>query len=218
VSSGTIIPPVILRTVLPLVCAVMPLVAFAQKAPELGLYLKFDAVPSPAFVTGMETELKSIMGPADLRLQWIMSGQKARSDDWARRIFFHFRGTCNAVPEHADDRFAVSRIVLADTAASKQEILPYTEADCDALREFLTPGEPDTAGADGRMGRAMGRVLAHEMYHFLLQTRAHSKKGIARAAHTPAALLGRSLRFEGGELERIRSSFLPAARLLQTPQ
>ena len=49
----------------------------------------------------------------------------------------------------------------------------------------------------------MGRLLAHELYHLLLQTRTHSATGIAKAVYTPKALLAPSLRFEHGELERI---------------
>jgi len=51
----------------------------------------------------------------------------------------------------------------------------------------------------------MARVMAHEVYHFLLQTHHHGKKGISQPALTPGALLNPQLRFEDVELEKLRS-------------
>ena len=71
------------------------------------------------------------------------------------------------------------------------------------MRAFISTAEPAAPGEETRLGIAIGRVLAHELYHYLLQTPAHSATGIAEAVYTPKALLGRSLRFEHGELARI---------------
>ncbi len=86
-------------------------------------------------------------------------------------------------------------LTLAETEADGNFILPYSETDCDRLRGFLASEEPRLAGEENRMGRAMARLLAHELCHLLLQTRKHGKNGI-----------------ENKELDRIRSSY-PAANL-----
>jgi hypothetical protein len=57
------------------------------------------------------------------------------------------------------------------------------------------------AGRDGLVGRALGRVLAHEIGHYLLASRVHSSTGLMRAA------------FDGDELARPgRGGFGMAAR------
>jgi hypothetical protein len=40
------------------------------------------------------------------------------------------------------------------------------------------------------IGRAVGRVLAHELGHYLLCSRAHQRSGLMRAVHTAADLAG----------------------------
>jgi hypothetical protein len=48
--------------------------------------------------------------------------------------------------------------------------------------------------AHGVYGRALGRVLAHELGHFLLSSRAHRDTGVMRAAFSVADLTGPSRR------------------------
>src|SRR5262249_19924401 len=40
------------------------------------------------------------------------------------------------------------------------------------------------------IGRAVGRVLAHELGHYLLRSRWHARSGLMRAAHNTADLVG----------------------------
>ena len=120
-------------------------------------------------------------------------------------MVFSFRGSCTAVGGTFDA--PVKLFALANTPVREGVVQPYSRTDCDQLRDFLEPYEPSRLGEEARLGRAMARILAHELYHILLQTREHSKTGIAKAVHTPAALLGRSLKFENGELEKIRESY-----------
>ena len=157
----------------------------------------------------MESELASILTPAGLRLQWF-AGQAAPDSGTWRNFFFRIHGSCAASPVTPVENS--EPVTLAETASSGSTILPYSQSDCDRLRDFLAPADSRLAGQEGRLGRAMGRLLAHELYHFLLQTRLHGKTGIAKAVHTPAALLSRSLRFEDDEIRRIRSVYSASVR------
>jgi hypothetical protein len=182
-----------------------------QEGAELSLFLNFDTTPSSVFVRAMEKELAAILEPADLHLHWLAPKQKAASDTW-RSMIFSFHGNC-AVGS-GDFVPPIKIFALANTPVSGGVVQPYSRMDCDQLRDFLEAYAPSHLGEEARLGRAMGRILAHELYHVLLQTRLHSKTGIAKAVHTPAALLGRSLKFENGELEKIRERYglTPAAQ------
>jgi len=169
----------------------------------------------------MEAELHLILSPSKLHLQWFMPNQISGPEIWLGKMMLRFHGTCAAFrgdPVSYDDPVSRGnpmdtgeRISLAHTTVAHGAIQPYSEMNCDSLRAFLAEAEAGLPGEEGRLGRAMGRVLAHELYHFLLQTRTHSSRGIAKAVYTPAALLGRSLRFENGELERIRVRYASAS-------
>jgi hypothetical protein len=206
---------VLSRTILPLAWLGLTFAGYAQGPPKLGLFLRFDAKPSPTFVRSMEAELQLILSPSKLHFHWFMPNQTSGPEIWLGKVMLRFHGTCAAFrrdPGFDGDRIDPDeRISLAHTMVSLGAIQPYTEMNCDSLRDFLAGVEPGLPGEESRLGRAMGRVLAHELYHFLLQTRGHSARGIAKAVYTPAALLGRSLRFEDGELDKIRVRYASAS-------
>ena len=54
------------------------------------------------------------------------------------------------------------------------------------------------------MGRAMGRVLAHELYHIFGETRKHGSSGVASAYHTRGELLAPEFNFSERESEMFR--------------
>jgi hypothetical protein len=71
------------------------------------------------------------------------------------------------------------------------KVLPIADLRCDALRKLIDRDlqAAPAAGRDQLLGRALGRVLAHELYHVLLRTRAHAREGLARPAQSSADLL-----------------------------
>jgi len=69
-------------------------------------------------------------------------------------------------------------------------MLPFSDLACDNLR-----GAVESAIANGSplrgnvlLGRAMGRVLAHELYHIVADTAEHGRTGVAQEALTPREL------------------------------
>ncbi len=154
----------------------------------------------------MESELAEVIPVFHVR--W-MDGN-ADSDnhgDYRRVLAVTFHGSCTAAPPAQPWETGTGAIDLAKTVVQDGVILPYSEVNCDRVRDFLDTADSTETGRESRLGRAMGRVLAHELYHVLLQTREHSSKGIGKAVQAPASLLSRSLRFEEGELELIRSRY-----------
>jgi hypothetical protein len=55
-------------------------------------------------------------------------------------------------------------------------------------------------------GRSLGRVMAHELYHVLLRTRAHGRSGLARPAQTQAELLAVRSHFSDREERLLAAS------------
>jgi hypothetical protein len=69
-------------------------------------------------------------------------------------------------------------VALGSTHLSNGSVIPFTEVECDHIRGslFSAPG----VRSDVVLGRAMGRVLAHELHHIINRTRAHTEHGISR--------------------------------------
>jgi hypothetical protein len=69
----------------------------------------------------------------------------------------------------------------------------------------------DFAKADVLLGRALGRVLVHELVHMLTQSGRHAKQGVEQPALSGQQLVGASLRLGPADLEMLRS-FTAATR------
>ena len=61
------------------------------------------------------------------------------------------------------------------------KVLPFAAVDCDRIRSLLgTALSYSRSQASSLMGRAMARVLAHEIYHILADTTKHTSHGVTK--------------------------------------
>jgi len=63
-----------------------------------------------------------------------------------------------------------------------------------------------SADREELLGRALGRVMAHELYHVLLRTRKHGHSGLARPVLTSADLLAVHDNFASSDERRLAES------------
>jgi hypothetical protein len=61
----------------------------------------------------------------------------------------------------------------------------------------------DFSKADVLLGRALGRVLAHEVVHILSKSGTHGRTGVARTSLSGSQLIAPELRLGAADLERI---------------
>jgi len=81
--------------------------------------------------------------------------------------------------------------------------LPFAEIHCDRVSAFLRPRRK--AEQTATLGAAMGRVIAHELYHMLTNTLTHGV-GVLSKASVTSMELGRSGRFSQDEIELVKKS------------
>lgn len=64
-----------------------------------------------------------------------------------------------------------------------------------------------TPSRDAAYGRAVARVLAHELYHFLANTntKGHATGGLAKAAYSAEERLAETFRFSRKQYECLRT-------------
>jgi hypothetical protein len=86
-------------------------------------------------------------------------------------------------------------------------VQPFSEVACDkvtsAVRSAMFGG--DFGNADVLLGRALGRVLAHEVVHILSKSSAHGRTGVARTSLSGSQLIAPQLRLETEDLERLHA-------------
>ncbi len=91
-------------------------------------------------------------------------------------------------------------------------ILPFSDLACDNIRGAV--GAAMSAGNDLRgnilLGRAMGRVLAHELYHVVADTSQHGREGVAQASLTPRDLTSGQLSLEPSDSASVESGLAEA--------
>jgi hypothetical protein len=112
------------------------------------------------------------------------------------------------VPFHSDVLRPEDGTPLGSTAVSDDHLLPFVNINCDTVRGLITPlvsGEPEVKRGF-LLGRALGRVLAHELYHFLSQAEGHLESGVAKPQFSGADLVNNRFEFNDLALDRLRTS------------
>ena len=176
-----------------------------EPAGALTIYTRFTHPPSALSIGYMKTELDAIMLPFNMRFDWRSLEHASGHEVAAEIVVVSFKGVCRADTMRP---WGSSAGTLGWTHIADGEILPFADVDCDKIREVMTSplAISPPMGREGLLGRAMARVLAHELYHFLAHTTKHASTGIAKACYTGADLASNRFRFDEAQLRVVRES------------
>ncbi len=165
----------------------------------------FDGRYSQESLQEMKRELASIMVGSGIQIDWRERSEVAPSESFSNLVVVTFRGNClmEPVPFLYDERGP-----LGFTYTTNGDVLPFSEVSCDKIRSSVHAAMwgYDHRRSDTLFGRALARVLAHELYHVLAQTAEHARTGVARHALSGAELISDELRLNPAELIRIRDA------------
>jgi hypothetical protein len=180
-----------------------PLFLFADSK-EVTIVMQFAEGFSPQALQEMQIEADRIVRKAGVKIAF-RHRHEASQESYNDLIFFKMTGRCemDAFPALLDERGP-----LAFTFTTDGRILPFGEVKCDRLRESIKTAMSgaDYSQANQLLGRAMGRVLAHELYHMLAQTKGHGKGGVAKESLSARQLIAESLDFSNHDCAFIRES------------
>ena len=167
------------------------------------LYTAFQQAPPDAVVEAIQSELDNIMLPAGLHFDWhplTEAGGRVSS----QLAVVHFIGQCDTEDLRREWGYPGP---LGWTHISDGEILPFIDVNCEGVRLLVQRsliGLP-LPNREAAYGRALARVLAHELYHFLANTKGHAGGRLAKAAYSAEELLSQTFRFGRKEYECLRS-------------
>lgn len=155
---------------------------FTPSSP-VGVYLEFKELPSKIAVDSMQKEVSDLLRPMGIKIAWRLVSENRGNETFTQLAVATFTGECSCgnflhgTPEI---------LILGTTNVSDGHVQPFIQIRCDAIRRVLTQIEfaPNRKFGDAALGRAMGRVLAHELYHVLLETTHHAASGLAKGILT----------------------------------
>jgi hypothetical protein len=180
------------------------------------LYTTFKN-PIPVTVRhALEDEVDAIMEPLGRNFVWrAISGVNGREVS-SELAVLTFKGSCHV------EGLVLKEVhpgALGWTHVSDGAILPFAEVDCDRVRLFVQKELLYRKPADREeiFGRAIARVIAHELYHIFANTNHHSHNGIGKAAFSVQELLCDDFVFEEAQCDALRSSVPPKHRAASTP-
>jgi hypothetical protein len=135
-------------------------------------------------------------------LDWRLRSE-AFANSYRDLVVVRFKGTCKIEPvPYVYDELGP----LAFTYRTDGTVQPFGEVACDqvaaSVRSIMS-GD-DFRNADLLMGRALGRVLVHELVHMLTRSGEHGKEGVERPALSARQLIATSLPLSAMDLSRLR--------------
>jgi hypothetical protein len=168
------------------------LVSAQSGSGALSVYVANASAASPQVAATLRAELREILSGSGIQVQW----HDGEGSVDGRLVVMRLQGSCRGdvplIPNAKNAKPVQDPEALGSTHVSNGEVLPFADIRCDQIRSFVA-GPLSIYGSavvrDEMFGRAVARVMAHELYHILLKTTSHGKKGLARASQTAGQLI-----------------------------
>jgi hypothetical protein len=182
----------------------LPLLACAAVAcaADITVVLDFDGPHSDRSVLQMKRETEEIFKPAGVHIDWRARAELGR-ESFENLVMVRFKGKCilEPVPILYDERGPYAFAYNSDG-----DVLPFSEVECQPVAASVHSAMDgdDFARPDYLLGRALGRVLAHELVHILTKSPRHGNDGVTQASLTGRELIGAPLRLTHTDVERLR--------------
>jgi hypothetical protein len=176
---------------------------------RLGVLIGGDPLPD-AVLAAAHRETERVLPLPNLEFHWRAMATHDARETFDRLIVVHLNGTCSI---WASRQAPARRGALGHAHVSDGQILPFVEADCARLLRAATRLRLfPFRHCQESLGRALGRVLAHEMYHVLSESHEHDQQGLSKSSLTPADLYMPGAAFVPAALERIADRLFAPAR------
>jgi hypothetical protein len=188
-----------------LLLAALP--AFGEEAQLLPaiLYTSFQQTAPPAVMTALEDEVETIMGSLGRHYEWRSIRGVQGNEVSSELAVLTFKGRCDTIFLSTKE---LNPGALGWTHMSDGVILPFSDIDCDRVRGFIQRHLLSTPASDRDtlFGRALGRIVAHELYHIFANTVHHGADGVGKSAYTVNELMSDEFRFDGREGDALRTA------------
>ena len=155
----------------------------------------------------LDQELARLLSPAGIQVAWRDETRETR-EEMGRLVVGRFDGNCSVETLPSESLGSSETVTLAESALSDGHIIPYFNVDCPRVIRMLAPTlrHLSVPFRNAALGRALARVMAHELYHILAQTADHDETGISKAQLSSKDLTANRFELSPHSLQRIRAS------------
>ena len=149
-----------------------------SKAPaRYTLLVQIDNPVSERTLGEIRSELNSVMKTTQWDFELLLFSEMVPNQEFRDLVVVRLKGDCRmgALPTRRQEG------PLAFAHTSDGQVLPFMDVFCDRIRATIRPvmwGD-HYRRVDEIMGRALARVIAHELYHIIGNTCEHADSGIA---------------------------------------
>jgi hypothetical protein len=184
---------------------------------RLAIIMGFANGYSTVVLEEMKREVESVLVIPGLTIEWRELDTSAHQEVFDHVVVARFRGECRAMATPATKDLNGT---LGATHISDGVIIPFADIDCSKVQRLVQAAvvARNQTQSELLLGRALARVLAHELFHILAETTRHSRHGIAQSALSPFDLTEGRLRFERQDLEAIQRKVMIPPRLPAQPE
>jgi hypothetical protein len=182
--------------------------AQAVSAP-IAIYMSFDDTHSEHAVGAMKQEVESLTKASGFDLRWRSLDGPRAEETFADLMVVKFHGKCNM--DGIQILFNELGLegeggALGFTRTSNGQVLPFSELECDRIRRSIAPLAMGYSKEEREslLGRAMGRVLAHELFHVFVNTEKHGHEGVTKTSYSRKDLAADRFEFEAQDAKRIQ--------------
>jgi hypothetical protein len=179
------------------------------------ILVDFEKPHSPVSLVAMRRELEALLQPVGLKVDLLLRTDLVPAQEFADLVIFKMKGSCVMEPLPIG-ALSDERGPLAMAYSSDGEVLHFGEVECDRIRQSLSRviGASTSNHRQVLLGRAMGLVIGHELYHMMANSTEHTKQGVTKESLTARELLEGDLNlpaFARKALQQAVGSGRPAA-------
>jgi hypothetical protein len=159
---------------------------------KVTVVVNFEKPHSEASVVALRHELTNLLEPAGLEVDVMLRSELPPYPEFSEVVVFEMKGSCSMKGKPAPGgELPDEQGPLAMAYSSNGEILHFGAVECDRVRQCLQRvtglGSPEKHQA--AFGKALGIVMAHELYHMIAGLKAHTKEGLTKKSLSARELL-----------------------------
>jgi hypothetical protein len=178
---------------------------FDSSLQQVTVLVDFEQPHAGVSLAAMQSELQTLLGPVGLRIDLRLKSDLPDRPEFSDLVVFKMKGSCtlSGLPVAA---LSDERGPLAMAYASDGELLHFGAVECDRVRESLrrVVGPGGGRANEAVFGRALGLVVAHEMYHMMANSKTHTRNGVTKHSLSAQELLSGKLALAEVAREAIR--------------
>jgi hypothetical protein len=176
----------------------------------LAVYSSRTSALDSRIQNSLDQELTRLLAPAGLQIAWRETTQGQR-EELGRLVVGKFVGSCSVDSLPLRPIATTKTVTLAASSMSDARILPYFTVDCPSVIQTISPTlqHLSVPSRDTVLGRALARVIAHEIYHILANTADHEESGLSKPQLSLSDLTTNRFVLSPESLQKIRASIQP---------